>query len=117
MRIIVAGSTTWTNREAIASQLKSLPADTIVVFGDAPGADAIAGEIAAELGLTTEPMVKNAADRQKYGRVAWKGLNERMLATGVDQIDAFHPDVDASTGTKHLIEIAEPTVKVKVFAT
>lgn len=115
MRIIVAGSTTWTNREVIREQLRSLPAGTVIVYGDAPGADAIGGEIASELGLATEPMVKNEADYKQYGPVAWKGLNERMLATGVDQILAFHPDVNASTGTKHLIEIAGSAIQVKIF--
>ncbi|MEL6109952.1 MAG: hypothetical protein AAFU85_28405 [Planctomycetota bacterium] len=107
MRVIVAGSTTWKNADAIRERLKSLPAETAVVVGDAPGADEMGGEIAAQLDLAVEPMVKNSEDHERFQKLAWKGLNERMLATGIDLVLAFHPDVDQSTGTKHLIELAD----------
>ena len=106
-RILVAGSTTWKNRESIREELCALPSECSVVYGDAPGADALAGEIATVLKLQTMPMVKNQEDYKRYGKLAWKGLNERMIATGVDLILAFHPEVDSSTGTKHLLDLAQ----------
>lgn len=116
MRVIIAGATTWTDRDLIREQLAALPSDTVVVYGDAPGADAIAGEIAVELNFKTEPMVKNKEDYRRFGRVAWKGLNERMLATGIDLVVGFHPDVESSQGTKHMADIAKAAdVTVKII--
>ena len=49
--------------------------------------------------------------------MAWKGLNERMLASGAVLVLAFHPDIAASQGSKHLIELARAAgVEVRVFA-
>lgn len=116
MRVIVAGASGWDNREAIRRELSKLPPDTTVVHGDAPGADAIAGEVATELGLCVEPMAKNKDDYARYKRGAWRGLNERMLATGASLILAFHHDLASSRGTKHLVALAHKgNVAVRVF--
>ncbi|MBY0456921.1 MAG: hypothetical protein K2V38_06260 [Gemmataceae bacterium] len=97
--------------------MSALPPNTTVIHGDSPGADALAGEIAAQLGFAVERMVKSQADYAKYQRAAWKGLNERMLATGAVLVLAFHPDIDASRGSKHLVALARAAgVEVRVFA-
>ena len=106
MRVIVAGSTTWNNREAMQRELAMLPKQATVIHGDAPGADALGGELAAQLQLRVEPFAKNKEDYRRFGRGAWKGLNERMLAAGAQLVLAFHPDLDKSTGTKHLVQLA-----------
>jgi hypothetical protein len=109
MRVLVTGSTTWTDAEAIRHELSALPAGTVVVHGDCPGVDALAGEVAAALGLTVECWEKNTDDYRKYCRAAWKGLNERMLASGVNLVFAFHPDWDVdgkARGTQHLLALA-----------
>jgi len=106
MRVIVAGSTTWADEEAVRRELARLPAGTVIIHGDAPGADALGGKIARELGLPVEAMSKNKADYARYKRAAWKGLNERMLAAGATLVLAFHPAIEASTGTKHLRDLA-----------
>lgn len=116
MRVIVAGATAWSNDEAIRRELAMLPAATVVIHGDAPGADALGGQVAAGLQLTVEPMAKNKADYAKYRRGAWKGLNERMLASGAELVLAFHPAVEKSQGTKHLLELARNAgIEVQVF--
>ncbi len=116
MRVIVAGSTTWSDAEAIRRELSRLPAEAVVIHGDAPGADALAGQIATELGLAVEPMAKTREDYAKYRRGAWKGLNERMLASGAVLVLAFHSAIENSTGTKHLVEIArQADIAVRVF--
>lgn len=118
MRVIVAGAVAWADAEAIRRELAKLPSGAVVVHGDCPGADAIAGRVAAELGFAVEPMAKNAADRARYRREAWKGLNERMLATGAGLVLVFHPAFDDSNGSKHLAELAaRASVEVRVFAT
>jgi hypothetical protein len=117
MRVIVAGAVAWADAGAIRRELARLPVGTVVVHGDCPGADALAGQIAVELGFTVEPMAKNAADRARYGREAWKGLNERMLAGGAQLVLVFHPDFEASKGSKHMAEVAAlACVEVRVFA-
>ena len=93
MRVIVTGAMVWTDEEAIRRELRQLPADTVIVHGDCPGVDALAGRIAREeFGLVVVAMAKNEDDYRRYRRGAWKGLNERMLATGIDLVLAFHPE-------------------------
>jgi hypothetical protein len=117
MRVLVAGATAWHDAEAIRRELVKLPPGTTIVHGDSPGADALAGQVAAQLGFTVEPMAKNQQDYARYRRGAWKGLNERMLASGVVLVLAFHPDIRASRGSKHLIELAHAaSIEVQVFA-
>lgn len=117
MRVIVAGAVAWADAEAIRRELSKLPPNTTVIHGDSPGADTLAGQIAAELGFAVERMAKSQADYAKYKRAAWKGLNERMLANGAVLVLAFHPDISASRGSKHLMALAEAAnIEVRVFA-
>ena len=81
----------------------------MVVHGDCPGVDALAGEVAAALSLTIECWEKNTDDYRNYRRAAWKGLNERMLDSRVTLVLAFHPywDVEGKArGTRHLLALA-----------
>jgi hypothetical protein len=44
-----------------------------------------------------------------YPRASWKGLNERMIASGVTLVLAFHPDLGVpgrARGTQHAIDLA-----------
>ena len=117
MRVIVSGAVAWADEAAIRRELEKLPAGSTVIHGDCPGVDAIAGAVAAELGFTVEPMAKSAPDYAKYRRLAWKGLNERMLASGAALVLVFHPDIEASNGSKHMREVALcANVEVRVFA-
>lgn len=117
MRVIVAGAVAWADVEAIRRELAKLPPGTVVIHGDCAGADAIAGDVARELGFAVEAMAKNAADYARYKKAAWKGLNERMLTAGAELVLVFHPDFDASKGSKHMAELAAlASVEVRVFA-
>jgi hypothetical protein len=120
MRVIVTGWTQWADEGAIRRELRKLPADTVVIHGDCEGADAIAGRVAREeLGFGVEAMAKNEDDYRRFGRGAWKGLNERMLATGVDLVLAFHPEFGQpgkGLGTAHMVELARAQgVEVRAF--
>jgi hypothetical protein len=116
MRVIVAGSVGWSDAEAIRRELARLPAGATIIHGDAPGADTLAGQVASQLGLAVEPMSKSKQDYARYRRAAWKGLNERMLASGVVLVLAFHPAIESSRGTRHLVEIAQAAgIDVRVF--
>lgn len=117
MRVIVAGAVAWSDAAVIERELRKLPAGSTVIHGDCPGADALGGSIAARLGLAVMPMLKNREDARRYHRAAWKGLNERMLACGVELVLVFHPDIDASRGSKHLAGLARAAgVAVHVVA-
>jgi hypothetical protein len=106
MRVIVTGAVAWSDAEAILRELAKLPPGTTVIHGDCAGVDALAGEITARLGFRVEPMAKCDQDFASYGPLAWKGLNERMLASGANLVLAFHADVESSQGSRHLIELA-----------
>lgn len=118
-RVLVTGSTTWDRHEPIRAELSQLPPGSVIVTGDTPGADACAGAVAAELGLEAISMKKNRADHRAFPGEAWRGLNERMLATGIDLVLAFHADYGkrgCARGTVHMVEHAEACLtEVRIF--
>jgi hypothetical protein len=70
MRVLVTGATTWRDAERIREELRHLPMGGIIIHGDAPGTDALAGQVACELGLIVIRMAKNSADELCHGRRA-----------------------------------------------
>lgn len=119
MRVLISGATSWTDAAALRREMARLPKDTVVVTGDTAGIDALAIGIAAELGFTAEAMRKNKADYKRHPQAGWKGLNERMLASGIDLVLAFHPDYDTpgcARGTRHAVELAQAAgIQARVF--
>lgn len=104
MKVLITGSRTWTDWEAIRTELKALPKDVIIIHGACPsGADYIADKIVKEeLGIEPKPYPANWT---KYGRGAGKVRNQEML-------DKEHPDLVLafhkanSPGTADMIERA-----------
>ena len=119
MRVLITGSTSWTNADTVRRELAALPAGSVIVTGDTPGIDALAISLAHELGLTVEAMKKNSADRGLHPKASWKGLNERMLATGVELVLAFHAEYGQpgfARGTVHMVELARAAgVETRIF--
>jgi len=107
VRVVIAGAVRWTDAGAIQRTLAEFPSTTIVFHGDSPGCDRLAGQVANAMGLTVVPMKKSRADALQYPGEAWKGLNARMLACGADYVLIFHPNIEASHGSKHLAEQAQ----------
>lgn len=105
-RVVVAGTVAWSDAGAIRRELAALPPGSVILHGDSPGADALAGAVAASLGLAVEPMRKSRGDDAKYPGAGWRGVNERVLAAGAELVLAFHPSVATSRGTEHLVELA-----------
>src|SRR3569833_4760076 len=89
MRVLVTGSTSWTDRNLIHAALSKLPGGSVVVTGDTDGVDAIAIDLARELGLRVEAMRKSAVDAERFPGEAWKGLNDRMIGAGIDLVFVF----------------------------
>jgi len=85
--VLVCGSRHWTDaqrvREVLAEYADDKPA---VVHGGSLGADRIAGEQAAALGLEVSP---HPADWGKHGRAAGPIRNRRMLDLEPDLVIAF----------------------------
>lgn len=101
--VLVTGSREWTDPEPIRRELASLPANSILLHGNARGVDRLADQLARELGLDVRP---RPADWEVYGRGAGIVRNKQMLAEGPDIVLAFHPNLAEARGTKHMVEIA-----------
>lgn len=119
MRVIVTGSRRWTNLSAIRRELVKLPQEAVILHGDCAGADALAAQVASELGLGSEAFDKTAEDHARHPQDAWKGLNERMLASGADLVLGFHADLNTAgqaLGTRHMLDLAQQAdVPVRAF--
>jgi len=102
----VCGSREWRDpqaaRAAVADRLFDLPVDAVIVHGDARGVDRFAHQEAQKLGLLVEP---HPADWSRSRKRAGLIRNEAMAALGADLCIAFWNG--RSTGTRHMIEVAE----------
>jgi YspA, cpYpsA-related SLOG family len=79
-RILVCGSRTWSDIEAIRTVLDTRP-DTgvVLIHGGARGADRLAGQYAAERGW---PVESYPADWNRHGKAAGFIRNQRMIDEG-----------------------------------
>ena len=109
MRLLVTGGRNFDDRVLMWSTLDRLHAEhqfTLLIHGDARGADRLAGEWAQERGID---VLACPADRKRYGRGAGPKRNRQMLAEKPDLVVAFPGDSD----TRHMVIIAdEAGVKV-----
>lgn len=104
MRILVCGDRNWTDKETIRKFLLEYN-PTVVIEGEARGADSLAREVAEEEGIVVE---KYPADWNTNGKAAGPIRNQQMLKKGKpDMVLAFHDNLDKSKGTKHMITIAK----------
>ena len=103
MRVLVCGSRQWTDYRVIERRLQALPPETVIIEGEARGADKTARKIAEHLGFEVKPF---PADWIKFGLAAGEIRNQQMLDEGKpDLVLAFSmPD---SIGTKHMIRRAK----------
>lgn len=115
MKILVTGDRNWKKFGPIRRELQKFPKGTIVVHGDARGADTCADFIAKSLGLIPKPY---PADWNLYKKAAGPIRNRQMLKENpdVELVLAFHEHIEESKGTKDMIEIAENAgIFVKLF--
>ncbi|MFZ6656275.1 hypothetical protein [Undibacterium sp. TJN19] len=115
----MTGATSWDSPSAIRREFAHLPPASIIVTGDTPGIDAHAKAVAVEFGFTVSAMKKTNADYRAFPGEGWKGLNVRMLATGIDLVLGFHADYGkpgCARGTQHAVELArQADIEVKIF--
>jgi YspA, cpYpsA-related SLOG family len=101
MRVLICGDRNWTDRRRIRWYLKTLPVGSVIIHGNAPGADRIAGELASELGFE---VIAFPAQWWRYGRAAGPLRNKQMIDEGrPDKVAYAHDDLDASTGTRGMV--------------
>ena len=118
MRVLICGSRNWKEEDVlpeyrIETYIKTLPPNTVIILGNAPGADTIADRIASERGHT---VIEFKADWDKYGDAAGPIRNQKMLDFGVARVAAFHTDIANSVGTKDMVAKARKAwVPVQVF--
>jgi YspA, cpYpsA-related SLOG family len=96
MKVLVCGDRAYADYEKIRARLSLLPPGTVIIHGDAQGADRLAGLAARDLGLKVIPVPAKWKD---LGRAAGPERNDRMLALGINYVIAFHARIDESSGT------------------
>lgn len=99
----MCGDRKWVGLAQLTARMETLPMDTVVIHGDASGADRMAGNIAVYMGLKVEVY---PAGWKQYGRAAGPIRNCAMLASGLDLVIACHSDLESSKGTKDMVNRA-----------
>ncbi len=114
MRILVCGDRHWKRMDIIERELKKFPPGTIVIEGEAPGADTLGRFVAERLGFGVIPF---PAKWHIYGRGAGPIRNQQMLDEGKPELVlAFHENISESVGTKDMVHRARSTgIKVEIF--
>ncbi len=102
MRILVCGCRTWHDARTIERAMFAAAA-TVIIHGDAAGADTIAGRIATELHGT--PVEVYPAKWDTLGRAAGPIRNTRMLVEGKPDLVLAFWDGE-SRGTLDMIKQA-----------
>lgn len=106
MKILCCGSRFWDDEKAIANAIAkygAIPEETIIIEGEAKGADTIAKYFANRLGY----LVKGyPADWATFGKSAGPIRNQKMLDDNpdIDLVLAFHDDlINNSKGTNYMV--------------
>jgi hypothetical protein len=110
-RILICGDRAWEDAEIIERFLAKQPKDTVVIEGEAPGADTLAREAAQKLGLTVAGFKADWGGKSGHG--AGPERNTRMLKEGQPTlVVGFHRNMDGrgqgrkSAGTKDMLSKA-----------
>ena len=117
-RILVSGSRDWKDLPTIQKAFDHYK-PTVVIEGDASGADKIAGEEAGRRGIELEVFPAawevhdmdwckcNGSEDHTYCAMAGPKRNQEMLELGVpDLVLAFHPFISKSRGTRDMVQRA-----------
>ena len=119
-RVLICGSRDYSDRTRMEDELSViLVAGDVVVHGGAPGADALAGDIAWRMFRFAVEV--HQANWAECGRRAGPIRNIEMLESGVDVVYAFvNKPMAESRGTAHCVQEARkrgiPTYVIESFA-
>lgn len=105
MVILVCGDRDWNSWDVIRETLRGLGPNTIIVHGDARGADKMAGWMAKnEFGYMVRPYPANWAH---LGKTAGPVRNREMFDREQPElVICFHNDLANSKGSKDMVEYA-----------
>jgi len=104
VKVLVTGSRGWTDARAIRKRFAALPDDTIVITGQADGADSLARAAALQRQLWVVDVPVLRPHWRRHGRSAGFKRNRVMLDLSPDVVLAFWDG--KSPGTKGCIEEA-----------
>jgi hypothetical protein len=90
MKVLVFGSREWVQEGVILRILSKLPKDTILIHGNARGADKAADRVGRSLGFEIRTYPVTPEEWDEFGKAAGHMRNAKMLASE-------HPD---SSGVK-----------------
>ena len=108
MRLLICGDRNWSDINSISIIIKQYN-PSVVIEGEAKGADSCARIAAEHLGIE---VLRFPADWQKYGRAAGPIRNSQMLKEGKpDVVVGFHLDIDKSKGTRDMLTRAKKAGK------
>lgn len=102
MNVLITGGRDFSDRDNLFSVLDKLHEEysfTLLIHGDAPGADRLSGEWAEKVGID---ILATPAEWQKYGRAAGMIRNRSMLELKPDLVVAF----PGGRGTAHMVKLA-----------
>ena len=102
MRVLICGSRGWKDEERIELVVSLMRLDTVIVHGDATGADRMSGRAALRYGLVVEPY---PANWKEFGKAAGPIRNKEMLDTDIDLVIAFYT-TPITPGTADMISQA-----------
>ena len=109
-RILVCGDRDWNDSNEgyiIKSFIESLPKGTILIEGEARGADKTSRECAEKGGFPDEQILRFPANWDLYGKSAGILRNATQLAKGKPtHVIAYHRNLVNSKGTKNMVEIS-----------
>jgi hypothetical protein len=101
VKVLVCGSRDWLDERAIYERLRRFAIGTVLLHGDARGADRLAAGVGRLLGFVVRAF---PADWDRHGKKAGILRNLAMLDEQPDLVLAFR--VNGSRGTTHTIEAA-----------
>lgn len=102
-RVLISGSRNWTDENTVRKVIYSFPPESVLIVGDARGADEIARNVAQE--RSDIIILEYKADWNKHGKRAGPIKNIEMFSQDPDEVYTFQ--IDNSKGTAHAIKLAE----------
>lgn len=101
MKVLICGDRNWADPVTINNFISILPKNTIIIQGEARGADTIAKKLGEAGGYTVKGF---KANWKQYGRAAGPIRNHQMIDEGKpDLVVAFHNNIHQSRGTKNML--------------
>lgn len=113
LRVLMCGDRNWVKYEWVEAVVATFPPGTIVIEGEARGADLMSKVFAEKRGFQVLPY---PADWKRLGKGAGNIRNQQMIDEGNPAtVIYFHDDLSSSTGTADMVERARKS-GLKVYS-